>query len=179
MGPPVHVMLLLQYFSTMVLATRAQNTAWRSSSEAVRRVVGRKAKRKEMAKAMNKIMRILVPCLTMIDGFGNFGVWNELVQLRKCFQAFPSYFFWVVLPWFLPLWPESHGLFMVIPCHWPCPTDALSLLSMPGALQDAAPAATGSGLSWGSRWAACIHFSPLHLFWGKTYRHVMNYLFHF
>jgi hypothetical protein len=74
MGPPVHVMLLFQYLSTMVLATRAQNTAWRSSSEAVRRVVGRKAKRKEMAKAMNKIMRILVPCLTMIDGFGNFGV---------------------------------------------------------------------------------------------------------
>ena len=74
MGPPVHVMLLFQYFSTMVLAIRAQNTAWRSSSEAVRRVVGRKAKRKEMAKAMNKIMRILVPCLTMIDGFGNFGI---------------------------------------------------------------------------------------------------------
>ena len=74
MGPPVHVMLLFQYLSTMVLATRAQNTAWRSSSEAVRRVVGRKAKQKEKAKAMNKIMRILVPCLTMIEDFGTFGV---------------------------------------------------------------------------------------------------------
>ena len=56
------------------LATRAQHTAWRSSPEAIRRVVGRKAKQKEKAKAMNKIMRILVPCLTMIDGFGNLGV---------------------------------------------------------------------------------------------------------
>ena len=72
MGPPVLVMWLFQNLSTMVLATRAQNAAQRSSSEAIRRVVGRKAKRKE--KAMDKMMRILVPCLAMIEGFGNFGV---------------------------------------------------------------------------------------------------------
>ena len=79
MGPPVLVMWLFQNLSTMVLATRAQNAAQRSSSEAIRRVVGRKAKRKE--KAMDKMMRILVPCLAMIEGFGNFGVWSEVVQM--------------------------------------------------------------------------------------------------
>ena len=40
------------------------------------------------------------------------------------------------------------GLFLV---NWPCPNDALFLLSMPGVLQDAAPAATGSGWSWKRR----------------------------
>ena len=44
MGPPVLVMWLLQNLSAMVLATRAQNAAQRSSSEAIRRVVGRMAK---------------------------------------------------------------------------------------------------------------------------------------
>ena len=49
-----------------------QKTPLPASSEAIRRVVGRKAKRKE--KVRDKMMRILVPCLIVIEGFGNCGV---------------------------------------------------------------------------------------------------------
>ena len=32
-----------------------------------------------------------------------------------------QFFFWVVLSWFLPLWPESHGLFRFVPCQLTMP----------------------------------------------------------
>ena len=44
--------------------------------------------------------------------------WCNCAHVSNHFQAI---FFWVVLSWFLPLWPESHGLFRFVPCQLTMP----------------------------------------------------------